>query len=160
MNESLDLQELTKQLTENRLLSNNEEIKKFETAITEILNKGDIDHIKSLCRGFYDATENDEVMFGLIHAIESYDQDYSLENTLEKLASSIPVMLPHAYEWLKIFHKRILNHPESKSVYAKIIKDIGNEDIKGIVDKQMNEIKSKNPQKFHESVNYILSVIN
>ena len=35
-----------------------------------------IQKIWNLCLSFDDATEHDEVMFGLIHAIESYDKTF------------------------------------------------------------------------------------
>ncbi|HHT7240287.1 MULTISPECIES: Imm30 family immunity protein [Bacillus] len=35
------------------------------------------------------------------------------------LANSITKMIPHAKEWLKILHKRILNHEPSRNIYKK-----------------------------------------
>jgi hypothetical protein len=73
------------------------------------LGLNEIDHISNLCLGFDDETEHDEIMFGLVHAIESYDKTFGLEKSLTKIAESFPVMLPQAKEWTKIIHKRILN---------------------------------------------------
>ncbi|WP_338780323.1 Imm30 family immunity protein [Metabacillus sp. FJAT-52054] len=159
MSDSINLDELTKELTDNRLLKTNEEAEKFEAVLTEIINKKDISHIEVLCRGFYDETEKDEVMFGVIHAIESYDQEYPLEAVLKRLAYAIPAMIPHAYVWLEILHKRILNHEEPKRVYANVIKDIGNQNTIEIIEKQLNEIKHKNPRKFKMTASYVLNVI-
>ncbi|PAF37579.1 hypothetical protein CHH58_07975 [Terribacillus saccharophilus] len=57
-------------LKDNRLLRDDQEVEKFEKAIKNILKMKDGNNIPLLCQGFDDETENDEVMFGLIHAIE------------------------------------------------------------------------------------------
>lgn len=59
------------ELKNNRLLRDESEVEKFEKAIENILDMNDVNHIEILCQGFDDLTENDEAMFGLIHAIES-----------------------------------------------------------------------------------------
>ncbi len=66
-------------------------------------------------------------MFGLIHAIESYDKIVSSEVSLKVLANSIPKMIPHAKEWLKRPHKRISNHEPSRNIYKKIIPTLNND---------------------------------
>ncbi|GLF90664.1 hypothetical protein Saga11_19230 [Bacillus safensis] len=146
------------ELKNNRLLRDESEIKKFEIAIESILNLQNVNHIEILCQGFDDSTENDEVMFGLIHAIESYDNLVSSEISLEVLAKSIPKMIPHAKEWLKILHKRILNHESSRDIYKKIILTLNIDTQKYIVS-QLNSIKEKNPVRFEESVNSILDFL-
>lgn len=151
------LVELT-ELKNNRLLRNESEIEKFEKSIENILDMKDVNHIEILCQGFDDLTENDEVMFGLIHAIESYDKIVSSEISLKVLANSIPKMLPHAKEWLKILHKRILNHEPSRNIYKEIIPTLDNDTKKNIVS-QLNSIKERNPSRFEESVNSILDFL-
>ncbi|MEW4284558.1 Imm30 family immunity protein [Priestia koreensis] len=143
------------QLKENRLLRNEHEIESFEKAIANILDKKDVHHIEILCQGFDDLTENDEIMFGLIHAIESYDHIASSDVSLKKFAESIPSILPHAEEWVKVFHKRILNHEPSKNCYKRIIPHLNNE-IQTCIVHQLNRIKEKNPSRFEASVNSIL----
>lgn len=148
---------LTSILINSRILRTEIEIQQFEDAIANIVNMNELDHINNLCLGFDDATEHDEVMFGLIHAIESYDKTFGLKEPLQKLAQSIPSMLPHAREWAKTLHKRILNHPPSRRVYAEIIStsDTG---IKRIVVQLINEIKVKNPNKFESSASEFLTI--
>lgn len=149
--------ELT-ELKNNRLLRDENEVKKFEKCIENVLEMEDVNHIEILCQGFDDSNENDEVMFGLIHAIESYDNIVGSEASLEVLANSIPKMLPHAKEWLKILHKRILNHEPSKKNYKKIVPSLNN-DIQEFIVTQLTKIKEKNPSRFEESVNDILELI-
>lgn len=149
--------ELT-ELKNNRLLRDESEVEKFEKSIENILDMKNVNHIEILCQGFDDLTEKDEVMFGLIHAIESYDKIVSSEVSLKLLANSIPKMLPHAKEWLKILHKRILNHETSRNIYKKIIPTLNN-DTQKIVVSQLTSIKERNPSRFEESVNSILDFL-
>ncbi|EIT87194.1 hypothetical protein A374_01509 [Fictibacillus macauensis ZFHKF-1] len=151
------LVELT-ELKNNRLLRDESEVEQFEKSIENIVDMEDVNNIEILCQGFDDLTENDEVMFGLIHAIESYDQIVSSEISLKVLANSIPKMLPHAKEWLKILHKRILNHEPSRNIYKAIIPTLNN-DIQKYIVSHLNSIKERNPSRFEESVNSILDFI-
>ncbi|VXB69437.1 conserved hypothetical protein [Bacillus sp. 349Y] len=144
-------EELTQTLIDNRLLRNEEEITAFEQAISSILDLKELNHIRSLCLGFHDATENDEVMFGLIHAIESYDDFFDPERSLKALAESTPYMLPHAKEWAKTLHRRILNHEPSFKVYKKVI-STADDSIKETVLQLVNEIKERHPKRFETSV--------
>ncbi|MGG4548019.1 Imm30 family immunity protein [Rossellomorea marisflavi] len=147
----MDVKNSTQTLIDNRLLRNEEEIFAFEQAITSILDLKDLNHIKNLCMGFDDKTENDEVMFGLIHAIESYDEFFDSEQSLKELAESLPYMLPHAKEWAKTLHKRILNHEPSFKKYKKVI-SIADASVKEMVLQFVNEIKERNPKRFETSV--------
>ncbi|USK35057.1 immunity 30 family protein [Bacillus sp. F19] len=146
------------ELKNNRLLRDENEVEKFEQSIENILEMKDVNHIEILCQGFDDLTENDEIMFGLIHAIESYDNIVDSEVSLKILANSIPNMLPHAKEWLKILHKRILNHEPSLNIYKKIIPTLY-KDVQDYIVSQLTSIKEKNPSRFEKSVNLILDYL-
>jgi hypothetical protein len=152
----MDIKSQTQILVDSRMLRTENEIQQFENAIANILNMNEVEHIKNLCLGFDNATEHDEVMFSLIHAIESYDKTFGSEKPLQQFAASIQSMLPHASEWVKTLNKRILNHDLSRRVYAEVISncDTG---IKNIVLQLINEIKDKNPKKFETSVSEFLS---
>jgi hypothetical protein len=152
----MDVNIQTQILVNSRKLRTEIEIRQFENAITNFLRMNQVDHIKNLCLGFDDSTEHDEVVFGLIHAIESYDKTFGSVDPLKKFSESIPSMLPHAKEWLKTLHKRILNHEPSRRVYAEVI---SNSDIftKSTVIQLVNEIKDKNPSKFETSVSEFMS---
>ncbi|MDQ0110676.1 Imm30 family immunity protein [Paenibacillus harenae] len=154
----MDIISQTQILVNSRILRTENEVQQFENAIANILNLNDVDHIKNLCLGFDDATEHDEVMFSLIHAIESYDKTFGPEVPLQKLADSINGMLPHARGWVETLHKRILNHDLSRRVYAEVISncDTG---IKDTVLQLINGIKAKNPKKFEASVSEFFSNI-
>lgn len=55
-------------------------------------------------------------------------------------------MIPHAKEWTKILHKRILNHDDpSLNIYKEIISTL-NKDVQDYIISLLIEIKEKNIQ--------------
>jgi len=147
----MNIENEVQMLIDNRLLRTEQETVRFEKAVAAILKENQVEHIKYLCLGFHDKTEKDEVMFGLVHAIEAYDDTFDSKTTFSVFADSLPSMLPHANEWMKILHKRIINHSPSREHYSYVISS-ANQAIKEIVFQQLNEIKAKNPVKFEASV--------
>lgn len=145
-------------LNENKLLRTNEEIEKFQCAIENILSNEDYKDIKYLCTGFDDNTKDDEVMFGIIHAIESYDRIADMKSTLKEFIDAIPSVYSYAKEWIKIMNKRILNDENSLKEYTKIAKTC-DEGLKLILIELMNEVKKDNPERFFEPVNEFLAYI-
>ncbi|KGX84137.1 Imm30 family immunity protein [Pontibacillus marinus] len=144
-----------KKLMNSRLLKREEDIKIFEDAIINVLNKSDVTGIRILCYGFYDETENDEAMFSLIHAIESYDKTYPLEDTLTEFATAVPNMIPHAREWAKTIHKRILNDPVSLETYVKVVAGI-DEKARVVIMGIIKEIRDKKPSRFKSATDLFL----
>lgn len=151
----MEMADLTQQLVCSRLLQNEKQVQDFEQSIEKMISMNISDCMKNLCLGFDDKTENDEVMFGLVHTIESFDQELGLEQSLVKLAESLHFMLPHAKEWAKTFQKRILNHAEARNVYAAVISNTDNA-TKDMVLSLMNEIKMKNPDQFAKKLDEFL----
>lgn len=154
----MEIDDLAQKLVHSRLLQNEEQVQVFEQSIESIMSMNNSDCIKSLCLGFDDQTENDEVMFGLLHTIESFDQELGLEQSFIKQAEALRYMLPHAKEWAKTFHKRILNQDEARNAYARVISNADNA-TRELVLSLMNEIKAKNPEKFAEKTEEFLSSI-
>ena len=73
----MENQELISKLFKSRKLSSNEEINQFEDSLIELEKTIKIDDIYELCKVFYDNTECEEVMFGLVHLIEKFpDNQY------------------------------------------------------------------------------------
>ncbi|APM39140.1 Imm30 family immunity protein [Clostridium kluyveri] len=155
----MDINIEAKKLKDNRLLKTEEEIRNFEQAVENIISMKDVNNIKYLCLGFDDSTEHDEVMFGLIHAIESYDKMFGAEEALAKLAEAIPDMYPHAKEWVKVLHKRILNDAPSRKIYVKVISNSDSSIKKTVID-LFSDIMEKNPSKFEMAVNEFLAGLN
>lgn len=141
-------------LQKNRLLRNSTEVNEFESAIENIISLKDVKLVKDLCSGFDDQTEDHEVMFGLVHAIE----DFEGEEGLLEMTNAIPSMLPHAKEWATILNYRILNHEPSRKLYVNVLKKV-NKSVKDIVIGILKNIKLEDLARFENSVNEVLSSI-
>jgi len=113
----MDIKSEIQKFQQNKLLRNSNEINAFELAIENIVSLKDVKLVKDLCSGFDDQTEDHEVMFGLVHAIE----DFEAKEGLFEMAKSIPSMLPHAKEWATILNYRVLNHEPSRKLYIKVL---------------------------------------
>ncbi len=150
----MDIQAEILKLKKNRFLRNVLEVNNFESAIENIVSLNDVNLIKDLCAGFDDQTEDDEVMFGLIHAIEDFDGEKGLFET----AKAIPSMLPHAKGWATVLNYRVLNHEPSRRKYGDVLKKV---DVvtKDLIVKILNDIKEEDPARFETSVNEVLSAL-
>lgn len=71
------------QLINARKLSTNEEYVLFEGALQALQARITVDDIAEICKAFCDDTQDDEVMFGIIHLIEHLQG----EEYLKKLQS-------------------------------------------------------------------------
>lgn len=142
------------QLRENRLMRDIEEVKKFERALQTIMQEEDAESIRGLCSAFDDETEQEEVMFGLVHAVEHLGRD---EKVLE-LAKSISIMLPHAKEWAKLFHYRILNVEKVRLQYAEALSCFDGISLSVIV-QLLQEIKEEDSELFGWKVEHLLGCL-
>ena len=68
----MNTQELVNQMIKSKKLRNNHEIEKYEQSIEQLINHN---KLEELYLWFDDNTDDDEVMFGLIHAIESFSEE-------------------------------------------------------------------------------------
>lgn len=151
---SNDINNQLEKLKQNRLLRNRSEFEGFEEALANLSEVTDYGIIKGLCEAFDDKTEDEEVMFGLIHLIE----DFQGEEGLIETAKAVPFMIPQAKRWSKIIHYRILNDDPSREMYVGALKKVDIATRKVIMD-ILKEILNEDPKKFQTYVNEILSSI-
>ncbi|SFA72337.1 Imm30 family immunity protein [Selenomonas ruminantium] len=97
-------------------LRNEYEVELFEKAIEEICSTQRAEYVLNLCSGFDDDTEDEEVMFGLVHAVEELGGDDGLYWT----AMGLERMWRNK-EWCKILLYRILNSDEDRIKYPEVI---------------------------------------
>jgi hypothetical protein len=151
----MEILDLQNQLFENRLLRSSDEIRVFEDTVAQILELNDANHIDILCSGFDDLTEQDEVMFGLIHTVEHYINIVNPEIVLEKIALAANRMIPKAEEWYKILQIRILNNNMTRVTYKKVLKML-NKEQQDIVISQLEKIKREDQMRFDDIINFVL----
>ena len=100
----MNILDMEKNLLETRKLSTEKDIKIFEHTIEKICSYEKPEYIISLCKGFCDDTEDYEVMYGLVHAIENLGADNYLYWTFWGM-----INMKEAKEWSKIFMYGMLN---------------------------------------------------
>ncbi|MCE4049581.1 Imm30 family immunity protein [Bacillus sp. Au-Bac7] len=150
----MSLKSEIEKLYECRLLETQEDCEEFDAALESIsatdFNERDI--INDLFRIFDDETEDEEVMFGLLHLIEEFEMNVYLLG----VANALPYLMDNAKEWAIIINKRILNSDIYRTEYTKVLLE-KDEDIKLIVNNILLEIKNDNPDRFEKKSNEILS---
>ncbi len=142
------------ELFDNRMLSTDIEIEKFEHNLELLSVDFSEEDIIGLCLTFEDKTRNSEVMFGAIHLLETLSSDLAYENTIKGVVN----MFNSSPEWAKIIMYRILNDELSvqmiKKIYNRFDKNIS-EKFKHILE----VIKMEDSEKFGKSIDEILTSI-
>lgn len=146
----------SKKLIANRLLRNDDEIEAFKNAREAILKRKNPKDISIFCQAFDDETEDYEVMFGIVHDIEAYDNISSTEIATEQFVISIPFMAEKATEWLEVLLFRILNDDNSRLVFAQIL---GSSDtsLRSYTLKVLQKIAQEDPEEFREKVDEVIN---
>jgi hypothetical protein len=105
-------------LRENRLMQTEEQVATFENALAEIADNPDEQNLSKYHLLLDDQCQQPEVMFSLIHFLESFD----VEKQISAFIDVIPQLMINAHEWARIIHNRILNDESACQVYQKKIK--------------------------------------
>ena len=146
MDKSIQIQ----QLINARKLNTNEEYELFEGALQALQASITIDDIAEICKAFYDDTQDDEVMFGIIHLIEQLQG----EEYLKKIAICTPDM-KEAHDWAMTLNKRIINSQKYFEKYIEIIGDLEKEYKEKIL-KLLVDVKNDNPKRFGDKINMLI----
>lgn len=148
----MDSKSEIKRLYNCRFLKNQSECEEFDNVLENLADCDDEKLIKDLCMVFEDETQEEEVMFGLVHLIE----DFEMGKYLTEMPKALPKMVENAKEWAMLLNKRILNNDLYRIEYAKILVGMNN-DIKLTVINLLNEIIVDNPKRFESTAKEILS---
>lgn len=147
-------QETIKQLYGARMLSTSSDYELFDDALEKLEQTITADDVCQICKVFHDNTNDDEVMFGLVHVIEQLERD----EYLKCIAKCTPNM-EEAPEWAKLLNKRILNSQQDFNEYITIIINLDVHSKDKILT-LLKAIKNDNPQKFGEKVDLIFNSSN
>ena len=124
----------------------------FENAIANLMNLNDVNLVSEMCKAFDDNTKEREVMYGLVNAIEVFDD----EEYFYQIIKAFPSMIKNAKSWLKTLHYGILNDAPSRQMYGNILTSkIEKSTVNRIID-LLNEIKQEKP-KFINQIDDILN---
>lgn len=148
----MDISLEIKRLYDSRLLATQAEYEEFEDALENLADCTDRNIIRDLCMVFDDTTQDEEVMFGLVHLIEDFD----MESYLTQMPTALPKMIENGKEWAMVLNKRILNSDLYRIEYTKTLKEM-NHEIKSVVINLLGEIISDNPKRFERPANEVIS---
>ncbi|AIQ55827.1 Imm30 family immunity protein [Paenibacillus borealis] len=139
-------------LYENRLLRTELECEQFDLALEGLAGDTEDAVIHQIFKVFDDDTEQEEIMFSLVHFVESVQMEMYLTQLLE----SLPEMLEHARNWAIVLNKRILNDDNFRKDYAEIAALMPPK-VKKCLAFLLEEIKEDKPRLFERKANYILA---
>lgn len=106
-------------LQQNKLLRSKAEVSAFDGALQALAQARNDEDLPDLLAVFTDDCQHHEVMYGLVHCVESFDRT----RYFEALVEAAPSMNIHAPEWAKTLHCAILNDDASRECYTKVYQD-------------------------------------
>ncbi|MFM9266772.1 Imm30 family immunity protein [Tychonema sp. BBK16] len=104
-------------LEANKLMRSPDEVIAFENALTSLADRPQDEDLPDLHLILDDRCEQPEVMFGLIHFLESFD----VSAQLQAFVTVVPQLMLVASEWTRILHTRILNDEDACRLYRDIL---------------------------------------
>lgn len=109
------LSPLLEQLKFNRLLRSPSEVSAFEAALAALSKTPNDDLLPALHLVLDDNSLHHEVMFGLVHYLESFD----VKSQMRAFLDVLPQLARQAPEWTSILHFRILNDDHARACYRQ-----------------------------------------
>lgn len=107
-------------LKANKLMRSKEEVLAFDEALNELAKNTHGVDLEKLHLVLDDNCLQQEVMWGLVHVLESFDareQLQTLLNVIERLIISAP-------EWAEIIHCRIYNDEATRVLYQEMLETV------------------------------------
>lgn len=111
-------------LEANRLLRSPDEIALFEKTLEKLAQNPDSTDLPSLHLILDDACEQPEVMFSLVHFLESFD----MYEQVQAFIQVMPDLVKRAAEWTAILHSRIVNDDVVRSVFEERVRSINDQE--------------------------------
>jgi hypothetical protein len=110
-------------LEANRLMRSPGEVVAFEQALTELAENPNSADLPELHLILDDDCQQPEVMFSLIHFLESFD----LQEQLQAFIQVLPRLVRRAAKWVAILHTRIMNDAEAQVAFEEILQCMNNQ---------------------------------
>lgn len=129
-----------------------DEVLLFEKTLEEIANQPDLVSLEELHLILSDSCNQIEVMWGLLHLLESYD----VEKQLTAFLNVIPQLVNKSPEWTKIIHFRILNDPPSLEVFKRCLEK-SDPEVQKVEEQILHELKNSEKGDLQKGAASILS---
>jgi hypothetical protein len=113
-------------LKANNLMRSPDEVTAFENALASLADRPQNEDLPDLHLILDDRCEQPEVMFGLIHFLESFD----VSAQIQAFVTVVPQLMLVASEWTRILHSRILNDEDACRLYRDILHSLNSQEPK------------------------------
>ncbi|SDA73447.1 Immunity protein 30 [Butyrivibrio sp. INlla18] len=143
--------EIIDALKQNRLLRNQKEIRIFENALERLAFDYSEDDIAEICEIFDDDTNDTEVMFGMVHLLETISTKKAYLNTIYGIVS----MYKKAPEWAKTILYRCLNDDCSVEMIKQLYTNLPQK-IKISFSEILETIKNEDKDMFGDAIDRIM----
>lgn len=110
-------------LKANKLMRSPDEVTAFENALASLVDRPQNEDLPDLHLILDDRCEQPEVMFGLIHFLESFD----VSSQIQAFVTVVPQLMLVASEWTRILHSRILNDDDACRLYRDILHSLNSQ---------------------------------
>jgi hypothetical protein len=104
-------------LNANKFMRSDEEVMSFEYALAELALDRNSEYLPTLYLVLDDRCEQHEVMYGLIHFLESFE----LKDYLQAFIDALDRTIVNAKEWTMILLYGILNRDLARNLYSEML---------------------------------------
>ena len=111
-------------LETNKFMRSPDEVTAFENALASLADRPQKEDLPDLHLILDDRCEQPEVMFGLIHFLESFD----VSAQIQAFFTVVPQLMLVASEWTRILHSRILNDDDACRLYRDILHSLNSQE--------------------------------
>jgi hypothetical protein len=111
-------------LEANRLLRSPDEVALFEQTLEKLAQNPDPADLPSLHLILDDTCEQPEVMFSLVHFLESF----TVKEQVQAFIQVMPDLVNRAAEWTAILHSRIMNDAIAKAEFEERVRSINDQE--------------------------------
>lgn len=111
-------------LKTNKLMRSPDEVTAFENALASLADRPQNEDLPDLHLILDDRCQQPEVMFGLIHFLESFDAPAQIQ----AFVTVVPELMLVASEWTRILHSRILNDGDACRLYRDILHSLNSQE--------------------------------
>lgn len=137
----------------NKFMRSYAEVVAFEEAMAELAKHPKNEYLRPLHLVLDDRCEHFEVMYGLIHFLESFDEKEQFQAFIDVL----PKMIIVATDWTKTLLYRILNDDSARALYKEMLKS-ANSQSRDVVCKVLREIADNEAPPLSSRAEFVLDI--
>ncbi|WP_410877851.1 Imm30 family immunity protein [Myroides sp. DW712] len=153
-------EDLALQLFTTRLLTTEEEVEQFEEALTLLYQQEKIEHLPLFLSVLDDRTEQEEVMYGVLHAIESYVSTLGFSKYIELILAAMDSFQEQAEEWQELIFLRMINSEACFDDLLRIVSHQQKEELREELRLIFLRITQRNEAKFGAPCSLLLSALD